>query len=591
MPPVRRLTAILAADVAGYSRLMGADEEGTHERLRAHLRELIEPKVADDRGRIVKNTGDGFLAEFASVVDAVRCGVEVQRGMADRNAGSPPEKRIEFRVGVNLGDVIAEGEDIFGDGVNVAARLEGLAEPGGVLVSKTVHEHVRDRLPFPFEDLGEHQVKNIARPVRIYRVWDSIAPAKRDTPASAQVLPLPDKPSIAVLPFQNMSGDPDQEYFADGMVEEIITALSRIRWLFVIARNSSFTYKGPAIDVKQVGRELGVRYVLEGSVRKAGNRVRITGQLIDAATGAHIWAEHFNGALDDIFELQDQVASSVVGAIEPRLRRSEIERAVRKPTESLDAYDLYLRALAQFNSYTEEGVREAIALLQLALSIDPSCAPAAAMVGCCRITQRQQGWGPLSDAEVVEAVRLARGAGEAGKDDPDTLWMAAFCLSVFTGAHAAAASAIDRALTLNPNSAQAWNASGWVSCFQHQPDPAIQAFRRATRLSPLDPRGWGSIIGLAFAHMIAGRYEEAIDWSDRCLHEQPRSILAMRVKIICCAHLGSIEEAHCWLERLLEVQPGLTIARWKALYAATLFAPEILAMYVEGLRKAGMPEE
>ena len=301
MPSVRRLTAILAADVAGYSRLMGADEEGTHDRLKAHLGELVNPKIGEHRGRIVKNTGDGCLAEFASVVDAVRCAVEMQRGMALANAAIPPNERIEFRVGINLGDVIAEGEDIFGDGVNVAARLEALAEPGGICVSRVVRDQVRDRLDYTFEDMGEQSVKNIARPIRVYRVGDLGTAAKR--PADP-ALPLPDKPSIAVLAFQNMSGDPEQEYFADGMVEEIITALSRIRWLFVIARNSSFTYKGQAVDVKQVGRELGVRYVLQGSVRKAGGRVRITAQLIDALTGTHLWADRFDGSLEDVFDLQ-----------------------------------------------------------------------------------------------------------------------------------------------------------------------------------------------------------------------------------------------------------------------------------------------
>src|SRR5215470_13589002 len=344
-PVERRLAAILAADVAGYSRLMGADEEGTHERLQAHLGELVNPKVAEHRGRVVKNTGDGLLAEFASVVDAVRCAVEMQRGTAERNAGIPPEKRIDFRIGINLGDVIVEKHDIFGDGVNVAARLEALAAPSGVLISNTVHDHVRDRLPIAFEDLGDHQVKNIARPVRVYRVRDPTAPVEKPLPASTPPLPLPDKPSLAVLPFQNMTGDAEQDYFVDGIVEEITTAISRLPWLFVIARNSSFTYKGRAVDVKQVAQELGVRYVLEGSVRKAQNRVRITGQLIDTASGTHIWADRFDGALDDIFELQDEVASSVVGAIEPKLRLSEIERARRKPPESLDAYDLHLRAL------------------------------------------------------------------------------------------------------------------------------------------------------------------------------------------------------------------------------------------------------
>jgi TolB-like protein/class 3 adenylate cyclase len=372
----RRLAAILAADVAGYSRLMGEDEEGTLAALKAVRRELGDPKIAEHRGRIVKTTGDGLLAEFASVVDAVRCAVELQREMALRNDSVPMERRIEFRIefriGINLGDIIIDEDDIYGDGVNVAARLEALAEPGGICVSRVVRDQVRDKVDLDFEDMGEQQVKNIARPVRVYRI------PLAETARTKAPLPLPDKPSLAVLPFQNMSGDAEQEYFADGMVEEITTAISRLPWLFVIARNSSFTYKGKAVDVKKVARELGVRYVLEGSVRKAGTRVRITGQLIDTATGAHIWADRFDGALDDIFELQDRVASNVVGAIEPRLRLSEIERATRKPTEYLDAYDLYLRAFAQYNKLTDEGARAAISLLRRALTIDPLYAPAAA---------------------------------------------------------------------------------------------------------------------------------------------------------------------------------------------------------------------
>src|SRR5271166_2043953 len=319
----RRLAAILAADVAGYSRLMGEDEAGTLARLRTHRRELIDPEIAEHKGRIVKTTGDGILIEFPSVVEAVACALAIQRGMGERNSATPEHQRIAFRIGINLGDVIVEDGDIHGDGVNVAARLETLAEAGGICVSAVVHDQVQGRLDCAFDDLGEPELKNIARKVRVYRVRPAGEPLATGSP-----LALPDKPSIAVLPFANISGDPEQEYFADGMVEEIITALSRIRWLFVIARNSSFTYKGRAVDVKQVARELGVRYVLEGSVRKGGNRLRITGQLIDTATGAHIWADRFDGALDNIFELQDQVASSVVGAIEPRLRRSEIERAV-----------------------------------------------------------------------------------------------------------------------------------------------------------------------------------------------------------------------------------------------------------------------
>jgi len=341
----RKLVAILAADVAGYSRLTGLDEEGTHAQLQDHLRSLVDPKIVEHRGRAVKNTGDGLLAEFASVVEAVRCAVDIQRGMAERNTNMPPEKRIEFRIGINLGDVIIDHGDIFGDGVNVAARLEGIAEPGGICISEDAYRQVRDKLDVNFDDAGEQQLKNIARPMRTYRVLldASLAQAKAS-------LPLPDKPSVAVLPFQNMSGDTEQDYFADGVVEEIITALSRFRQLFVIARNSSFTYKHRAVDVKQVGRELGVRYVLEGSVRKAANRVRITGQLVDATTGAHVWADRFDGALEDIFELQDQVTASVVGQIVPKLEQREIERATRKPTDRLDSYDYYLRGVASFQS-------------------------------------------------------------------------------------------------------------------------------------------------------------------------------------------------------------------------------------------------
>src|SRR5271163_4714132 len=364
----RRLVAILAADVAGYSRLTSADEEGTHQRLKAHLEQLVDPKIKEHRGRTVKNTGDGLLSEFASVVDAVRCAVEVQRAMTERNIDVPADNRIEFRIGINIGDIIVDKGDIFGDGVNVAARLEALAEPGGICVSRVVRDQIRDKLDFAFDDMGEQQVRNIARPVRAYRIGLGQKPP---APASAApVLALPDKPSIAVLPFQNMSGDPEQEYFTDGMVEEIITSLARIRWLFVIARNSSFTYKGQAVDVKRVGRELGVRYVLEGSVRKGGNRVRITAQLIDALTDAHLWADRFDGSLEDVFELQDKVASSVAGVIEPALQAAEIRRSAERPTSNLNAYDLYLRALPLYESGEKNQTIEALDLLRRATERD-----------------------------------------------------------------------------------------------------------------------------------------------------------------------------------------------------------------------------
>src|SRR5437870_3415333 len=442
-PVERRLAAIFAADVAGYSRLMGEDEEGTHERLKAHLRDLVDPKIKEHRGRIVKNTGDGMLAEFSSVVEAVRCAAEVQRGMAERNAETPEDKRITFRVGINLGDVIAEPNDIYGDGVNVAARLEGLAEPGGICVSRVVRDQVRDKLDFAFEDMGEQQVKNIARPVRVYRI--PLAEMAR----TKAPLPLPDKPSIAVLPFTNMSGDPEQEYFADGMVEEIITALSRIHWLFVIARNSSFTYKGQSVDVKQVGRELGVRYVLEGSVRKGGNRVRITGQLIDALTGTHLWADRFDGLIEDVFELQDKIALSVAGVIEAALQAAEMRRSAARPTADLGAYDLYLRALAAFYPITKEGIVEALGLLDQAIAIDPSYAQAYGLRAVCLAWRAFQGWENRDTA----FPRAAEGAARAVACDPAEPWahLAHGFIGIANRRDAEAVGSFSRAVDASPN--------------------------------------------------------------------------------------------------------------------------------------------
>jgi len=582
----RRLAAILAVDVAGYSRLMGEDEEGTLAALRAVRRELADPKIAEHRGRIVKTTGDGLLVEFASAVDAVRCAVELQREMIARNAAAPAERRIEFRMGINVGDIIIEDGDIFGDGVNIAARLEALAEPGGICLSAAAHEQVRDRLDIAFDDLGEQQVKNITRPVRTYAVALG-ASSRAALPVRAR-LPLPDKPSLAVLPFQNLTGDAEQEYFVDGMVEEITTAIARLPWLFVIARNSAFTYKGKPVDVKQVAQELGVRYVLEGSVRKAGSRVRITGQLIDTATGAHIWADRFDGALDDIFDLQDQVASNVAGAIEPKLRQAEIERASRKLTANLSAYDLYLRALAQSYRYTDEGVAEAVGLARQALAIDPSYAPAAALVGWCRMLQRVQGWGALSHEDIGEACRLARQAIEAERDDADTIWPAAWTLFLLAGEAAMAAAALDRTLALNPNAAHAWMARGNIHAARNQPEAAIEAIECARRLSPFDPYTFLYAFSIAIAHLAARRFEQAIEWADRALHGQARFVGAMRVKVVANAHLGHLDEARAELSRVLAIDPKLTIAGYRAY--AHFHAPEVLELLITGLRLAGLPE-
>jgi TolB-like protein/class 3 adenylate cyclase len=427
MASTRRLTAILAADVAGYSRLMGADEEGTLAAIMTLQRDLGYPKIAEHHGRVVKTTGDEWLVEFASVVDAVRCAIDMQRDMASRNAGVATDKRIDFRIGIHQGDIIVEADDIFGDGVNLAARLEALAEPGGICVSRVVRDEVRDKLDVAFDDLGEQSLKNIARPMRVFRVGS--APRATTAGAPTPPLTLPDKPSIAVLPFQNLSGDPEQDYFVDGVVEEIITALSRIRWLFVLARNSSFTYKGQTVDVKQVGRELGVRYVLEGSVRKAGGRVRITGQLIDAETGAHLWADRFDGSLEDVFDLQDKVASSVAGVIEPTLMAAETARTAGCATTDLTAYDLYLRGYAMLLSSAAR-TPEALRLLEQAIERDPRYGPALAWAAfCCyRLFLDEE-----READRQKGADFARRALEVAGDDPGTLATAAYTLAIFGG--------------------------------------------------------------------------------------------------------------------------------------------------------------
>jgi TolB-like protein/class 3 adenylate cyclase len=551
MSQTRRLAAILAADVAGYSRLMGADEEGTLERLKALRRELVDPKIAEHHGRIVKTTGDGMLVEFASVVDAVRCAVEVQQAMAGRYTGVEADNRIELRIGINLGDVIVEGDDLYGDGVNIAARIEALADAGGVFVSNTVHDHVRDRLPFVFEDLGEQQVKNIARPVRVYRVRDTAAKSPSALVPSA--LPLPDKPSIAVLPFANMSGDPEQEYFADGMVEEIITALSRIRWLFVIARNSTFTYKGQSVDAKQVGRELGVRYVLEGSVRKAGQRVRITGQLIDATTGTHLWADRFDGSLEDVFELQDKVAVSVAGVIEPRLQAAEISRSSERSTDDLTAYDLYLRAYAMFWSSAKH-IPEALRLTKQAIARDPRYGPALAWAAYCCVALIHGNQSENREANRREGVDFARRALQVAGDDPGVLTNASYALAYFGEDIGAMMALVDRALALNPSFARGWYISGVIKLWAGQPDVAIEHVEASMRLSPRAPVGpaLGVIGG---AHFFARRFTEAVPKLLLAIQEYSSYIQPYRYLAACYAHMGQFDDAQEIVARLRAISP------------------------------------
>jgi adenylate cyclase len=585
----RRLAAILAADVAGYSRLTGLDEEGTHVRLRERLRGLADPKISEHRGKVVKHTGDGVLAEFGSVVDAVRCAIEVQRGMAEQNATMPQVKRIEFRIGIHVGDIIVDDNDIFGDGVNIAARLEGIAEPGGVCISDDAQRQVRGKVDFAFEDMGPQNLKNIVEPMRAWRLRmkaSGSAAAPIEPPVeSTQALALPDKPSIAVLPFENMSGDPEQEYFADGMVEEIITALSRFKWLFVIARNSSFTFKGKAVDIKEVGRRLGVRYVLEGSVRKASGKVRITGQLIDAVTGTHIWVDRFERDLTDIFALQDEVTVAVVSAIQPKLLQTEIAMAARQRPENLTAYDCYLRARQQFYSSTREAVAETIRLADRALELDPRFGLVAALAGASHMQNVLWGYAADPQFDRKEAVRLCRLALSLDDSDADILAWAAVISAFMVGDHESAIELADRAVALNPNSYQAWGCRGHVYRVAGLPEEAVRSFERAIRMSPIDPLLHVTFAGMGLAFIELGRFDEAIVAGKKALRQNPSFSAAYRCLASAFAHLGRAAEAREAAARVLEVDPGFTISAWIARGGQSN-----AKLLMEGLRKAGLPE-
>lgn len=583
----RRLAAILSADVVGYSRLMEADESGTLARLKAHRRDLIDPTIAAHRGRLVKLMGDGALVEFASAVDAVQCAVELQEAMAERTADEPEDRRIVFRIGINIGDLIVDGEDLYGDGVNIAARLEKLAPPGGVCLARNVVSQVRGKVEFGFEDLGRQKVKNISEPLQVFRVTTKGVAASAAGEAVGPP-PLPDKPSIAVLPFDNMSNDPEQDYFADGMVEEIITALSRVRWLFVIARNSSFTYKDRAVDVKQVGQELGVRFVLEGSVRKAGRRVRITGQLIDAKTGAHLWASHFDGALEDIFELQDQVTASVVGAVAPKMEHAEIERAKRKQTENLDAYDYYLRGLAAVYQWTKEANEEALALFSRAVALDPTFASAYGMSARCYSMRKASGWIVDLEQEIAETVTLAGKAAQLGRDDPIALSSAGIGLAFVAGQLEEGDELIERALELDPNLAPAWLFSGWVKIYLGEPEVAIGRIEYAMRLSPNEPNVYGMQSATALAHFFAGRPAAALSWSQKAMRAQSHQVLATSIAAASAAIIGDEGVAAEAVKRLRQIDPGLRASVLKAYWP--IRRPADLATWEEGLRRAGLPD-
>jgi adenylate cyclase len=565
----RRLAAILAADVVGYSRMIGADEVGTLSKLTALRREVIDPLVAENGGRVFKTTGDGLLAEFPSTVQALRCAIGVQ----ERLRGG----ELQLRIGVHQGDVVVEGDDLLGDGVNVAARLEGLAEPGGICISGRVREDAAGKRQLGVEDLGEPELKNITQRHRVFRV----RPEQPERPT----LPLPDKPSIAVLPFANMSGDPEQEYFADGMVEEIITGLSRVRSFFVIARNSSFAYKGKSPDVRQVGRELGVRYVLEGSVRKAGNRVRITGQLVDATTGAHLWADRFDGTLEDIFDLQDRVTASVVGAIEPNIRSAETERAQRKPTESLQAYDLLLRALPHLYSTNRERLGAAIHLLRQATEIDPTYALALVYLGFCLWGQVAQGWVPRTEERMGEITRLGNVALEHGGDDPEVLSFAATLVGQAARDLAGGIALAEKAIALNGNSVQALNRAGVLHALAGNVETAVGYLEHAARLSPVD-RIWVGHLGFTYAYFVAGRYDAVLEVTEQALRQWPNYLSFLIYRAATLALLGRVEEGREVVQRILSTNPAaMVVPRW-----LVLKPPEAVAALREGLRRCGLPE-
>ena len=592
----RRLAAILCADVVEYSRLMGADEEKTLAVLKGHRRELIDPLIDQHRGRIFKTTGDGMLIEFASVVDAVRCAVVVQKGMEDRNTNLPERERIRFRIGIKLGDVMVDEGDMFGDGVNVAARIEALAAPGEICVSASVREQIGEKLPIGFADFGEHSVKNIARPVRVYRVEKAIEPLAggaddRGTPSAA--LPedgpsaaLPeDGPSVAVLPFANMSGDAEQEYFVDGIVEDIITGLSRIKWLHVIARNSTFVYKGRAVDVKQFGRELGVRYILEGSLRKAVNRVRLTAQLVEAASGRHVWAERYDRALDDIFAVQDEITLSVVGYIEPSLRQAEIERAKRKRPDSLDAYDLYLRALPYAMVFMPGDADKALPLLRQSLALEPGFAAAHAAAAWCH--EQRYLRGGLDPADKAAALAHARAALEAGADDAGTLATAGFVIGLVDHDYDTAMNAIDRGLALTPSSALALSLGSVILGHAGRTAEAIDYAERALRWCPLDRTVNVPYVGLGIAHCAAGDWEAAIPACGKCEQANPRFSLPYFLRAAALSQLGRIEEAKVPAQRGLQLEPGFTVSGFERAHTGRA---EIWEPIGDALRRLGLPE-
>jgi len=582
----RRLAAILAADVVGYTRLMGEDEAGTLRRLTELRQEILEPLINEHHGRVVKLMGDGLLVEFASVVNALTCAVAWQNGVAERETAADEDKRFKFRIGINLGDVIVEGGDIHGDGVNIAARLESLADPGGICLSGDAYRQAKGKVEVDFEDLGERDLKNVAEPVRVYRIADDSSGTASAAPAR-EPLALPDKPSIAVLPFDNMSGDSEQEYFSDGISEDLTTALSHIDWLFVIARNSAFTYKGETIDVKRVGRELGVRYVLEGSVRRAGDRVRINAQLVDAEADRHVWAERFDRQMVDVFELQDDIVASIAATVGPEITLAEIVRARDKRPETLDAWDHYLQAMASYHRMTKDDVAAAISHLEKAIEVEPEFANAYALLGLCHAHIGLRGWVRPARQAFEESHRFAEEAIRLAPSSPETNQALAFVLSI-TGEAERAITAARRAIDLNPNYADAYAVLGHALIFCGDLEGGLVACQRAERSSPRDTRGSWLYDAMGHAYFMLGDYEQAIEVSKKGLHQDPSIYGALVTLAGSYACLGREQEARHYVDELLRHIPRYTL---RALRKNPMFVhPELINKLVESMRKAGLPE-
>jgi adenylate cyclase len=587
----RRLAAVLAADVAGYSRLMGRDEERTLAQLKNFRRTLVDPTIAAHRGRIVKTTGDGMLVEFASAVDAARCAAEIQREMVEQNSGVPPELRIEFRIGIHVGDIIIDDNDIFGDGVNIAARLEGIAEPGGACISDDAYRQIRGKVDILFDDIGEQNLKNIVEPMRAWRIRlvGEVAPeigTELSPRSPSPALALPDKPSIVVLPFDNMSAEAGNDYLADGIVEAITAALSCIRSFFVIARSSAFTYKGRATNAREIGKDLGVAYLLEGSVQKAGNRLRITVQLIETEGAAHVWSSRYDGTIDEFFDLEDRITQQVAGALQPSIRIAEIERSRRKRPQDLGSYDFTMRAMPHVWALEKDESVKALELLEKALLVAPEYPLALALAGWCHAQRAVYNWADDIAGSQAMARSLAERAADLSGDDPLVLAVLG-AVHTFVRNYGTARVLLERALALDPNCAWAWSRLAWIENYTDQPDKAIENFERALRLSPIDPMNFNNYAGMGSAHEILEHYDKAAELYRRALLERPNALWIYRNLASSLSGAGRIEEANQAFSVMLRSYPDLTVSKFKQ---AMVFSSAALDRMGKNLHRLGLPD-